>query len=208
MLAACSNNTKNAKIEEKTINNSEILNQQIIPQIESYYLAKFGKNGINSKQNNDTNFEIFYKEFEIEKNPIIVSISFSKKENDKAYIIQDINNDGALDVLLCVHKEGENGSACRPDAANIFVFLNNTGKYELMQMLDGYTLSKDETASYSFNKLEKGTLYGKAFCFGEKSETECTPNYEYEVTAKFQNNQLIFNNKKLIKIHNEMELLN
>ena len=58
LLAACSNNTKNAKIEEKTINNSEILNQQIIPQIESYYLAKFGKNGINSKQNNDTNFEI------------------------------------------------------------------------------------------------------------------------------------------------------
>ena len=109
----------------------------------------------------------------------------------------DIDNNNSEDLIVGVLTEGGGTGGNDLHSIDLFVFLNNNGKYQFVsvtpdnEVCGGIMNRGDNFMPY---KIQGGFLIGKTVSY-QDDDAMCCPSLEYNTKVKFNGNKLVFNSK-------------
>lgn len=132
----------------------------------------------------------------------LINLSFKEKGDDMAYsnliiskiksnyIFGDLNNDGKVDLIASVNANtGGSGSW-----DELFVFINENGKYELKTITSSFDLAicKGGSREGQFypKEIKNGVVIGTSVCYAD-DDAHCCPSIKKETKVACKKNKLI-----------------
>ena len=162
---------------------TQTIDDAVIDQIVEYYFERFADydETYNLEKNfSDTVIELYYSSETISSgHTVYIGI---KPEN---LVYGDLNNDGTSDLAMGLYNE-YGGSGSNTD---VFVFLNENGRYSLASAISAYDVSPCEVHYFLPLKIEKGELLGTSLCYAEL-DPQCCPSLEVATVLGYQNGKL------------------
>lgn len=183
-------------------NKNSGLSQEILKEIKKYYQQKYGTEARIDEENTDSLSCITYHSISNEKdgtNSFRIAIYIAKNDSKFLFganpiISGDLNNDRFNDLVVNVHTEGGGEGSNGIWWNDIFVFLNQNGKYRLTTIKKDTELVDCDEGHFLISKIENGYLIGNSSCYS-KTDALCCPSLNYLTKSKLQNDKLEFVSK-------------
>ncbi len=167
----------------------------ILAQITDHYCQLY-KYGIIKKQTSDSlvtlsfNYDEPYDSL-VASTFLVVYIPRWKRD----YLVADINSDGTVDVLGSIMYES--GVIGPVKGNDIFLFTAVNDTFRKVFVSNSSKLSGCDAGHFYPEKISGKLIKGRSVCWDE-NDAHCCPGLRYETTVKFDNNKLLFVEKKLI----------